>query len=173
MRLDQHTRIIDSAVARDLLRIQHRAYAVEAALIGDDRIPALHETVADLTAANLRWWVAVDDAPGGPDEGRILGAIGFTVGAIVDIDRLVVDPGAFRRGIGRTLVDSVVSAAGGRPVDVATGAANVPARRLYESIGFRLVDEIEPVPGLRVSRYSYSAPPRSTMAATGPPPSGP
>ena len=48
-----------------------------------------------------------------------------------------------------------------------------PARRLYEGIGFRLVDEIEPVPGLRVSRYRYPTPPRSTMAATGPPPSGP
>ena len=160
--------------------MQHRAYAVEAALIGDDRIPALHETVPDLIAANLQWWVAVDDAPGGPGqtsagpgEGVILGAIGFTAAAIVDIDRLIVDPAAFRRGIGRALVDSVVSGAGGRPVEVSTGAANVPARRLYESIGFRLVDEIEPVPGLRVSRYRYPTPPRSTMAATGPPPSGP
>jgi hypothetical protein len=87
VRLDRHATIAAGALARDLLTIQRRAYTVEAELLGDDRIPALHETLPDLVAANLRWWVAVA--------------------------------------------------------------------------------------GLRVSRYRYPALPRSTMAATGPPPSGP
>ena len=41
----------DETLARSLLAVQHAAYAVEAALIGDDRIPPLHETLADLSAA--------------------------------------------------------------------------------------------------------------------------
>ena len=36
----------DAALAGDLLRLQHEAYAGEAALIGDDRIPPLREAVA-------------------------------------------------------------------------------------------------------------------------------
>src|SRR3954452_14768339 len=162
MRLNEHARIADVALASALLAIQHRAYAVEAELLRDNRIPALHETLSDLVAANLHWWVAVDEAAGCSGDDHVVGAIGFTASAVVDIDRLIVDPAAFRRGIGRALVDRAVSTAAGRAVEVSTGAANVPARRLYESAGFRFVDDFEPVPGLRVSRYRYPATPRST-----------
>src|SRR3954452_19377357 len=98
MRLNEHARIADVALASALLAIQHRAYAVEAELLRDNRIPALHETLSDLVAANLHWWVAVDEAAGcSGDEAagcsgddHVVGAIGFTVSAVVDIDRLIV-----------------------------------------------------------------------------------
>lgn len=44
-----------------LLRLQRAAYAVEAALLGDDRIPALHEDQEDLVDAHLDWLLEVDD----------------------------------------------------------------------------------------------------------------
>ncbi|MFI6821740.1 GNAT family N-acetyltransferase [Micromonospora sp. NPDC050187] len=157
----------DETVARALLRIQRAAYAVEAALIGDDRIPVLHESLDDLRAASLHWLGAVvaegeppvvpaEAVPARPYEaGRLVGALAWTEDATtVDIDRLVVDPVAHRRGIGRALVDAVLTRAGDRTVLVATGRANRPARALYESFGFTTLGDAEPVPGLWITRYT-------------------
>lgn len=51
-----------SALAVSLVALQQRAYAVEASLIGDNRIPLLHQNVAELCAAGLSWLIAIDDA---------------------------------------------------------------------------------------------------------------
>jgi len=53
---------LEDTVAAELVRLQRAAYAVEAALIGDDRIPPLHEGPADLRAARLRWFVVREAA---------------------------------------------------------------------------------------------------------------
>ncbi len=37
---------------------------------------------------------------------------------------------------------------------VQTGAANEPAKTLYRREGFVPLDELEPVPGLRVARFA-------------------
>ena len=137
------------ALAPRLLRIQQAAYLVEAELIGDHRIPALRDSVADLVAAGLRW-IVVDDETG------ILGALAFTTHEeVVDIDRLVVDPVAHRRGIGRALVEKAVSL--GREATVTTGRENTPARTLYEGLGFTWTGDAEVVPGLWVSAYTRGA----------------
>jgi ribosomal protein S18 acetylase RimI-like enzyme len=134
----------EPALAVRLLEVQRAAYAVEARLIGDDRIPALHEDLAALTAAGLSWLVARHGA-------RVLGALGrrYTDGG-VEVDRLVVDPIAARRGTGRALVAAALADAAGRPVTVSTGRDNVPARRLYAQAGFRETGEREVLPGLWV-----------------------
>ncbi len=138
----------DEVLARSLLAVQRAAYAVEAALIGDDRIPPLHESLADLRAAPLRWLAAYDGS-------RLLGAVGWTEDDThVDIDRLVVEPTAHRRGVGRALTITVLAHAGTRRVLVATGRANRPARRLYESLGFTTVGDEEVVPGLWITRLA-------------------
>ncbi|QOC92065.1 GNAT family N-acetyltransferase [Micromonospora craniellae] len=137
----------DEALARTLLPIQHAAYAVEASIIGDDRIPPLHETLDELRAAPLRWLGALDD-------GRLVGAMAWSENPTeLDIDRLVVDPTAHRRGTGTALVRTLLASAGDRRVVVATGAANLPARRLYERLDFRLIGEREVIPGLRIAEY--------------------
>ncbi|MEW2376260.1 GNAT family N-acetyltransferase [Micromonospora sp. NPDC047812] len=138
----------DEGLARSLLAVQHAAYAVEAALIGDDRIPPLHETLADVRAVPLHWL----GARSGP---RLVGAIGWTEDdTTVGIDRLVVDPAAHRRGIGRALVGAVLSHAGNRRVVVATGRDNRPARQLYESLGFGSTGDEEVLPRLWVTHYA-------------------
>ncbi|MGY1795711.1 GNAT family N-acetyltransferase [Geodermatophilus sp. SYSU D00525] len=143
----------DAALAARLLEVQHAAYAVEARLIGDDRIPALHEDLAALRAAGLSWLVARDG-------GTVLGALGRrdTAGG-VDVDRLVVDPAHARRGTGLALVAAVLERAGDRPVTVSTGRANTPARRLYARAGFAEVGGREVLPGLWVVDLLH--PPRS------------
>jgi GNAT superfamily N-acetyltransferase len=137
------------ALGQDLLAMQHAAYAVEAKIIEDDRIPTLHETLEELCAEQLTWLGAFDDD-------RLVGAVAWSETArMVDIDRLVVDPGVHRRGIGGALVSEVMARAGDRRVVVSTGRANVPARTLYERFGFGRVEDVEVIPGLWITRYAY------------------
>ncbi|MBM7806211.1 ribosomal protein S18 acetylase RimI-like enzyme [Geodermatophilus bullaregiensis] len=144
MLIRHHDPADDEVLAPRLLQLQHAAYAVEARLIGDDRIPALHEDLPALLGAGLRWLVAQDDD-------AVVGALGWRPGtAAVDVDRLVVDPAHARRGTGRALVAAVLAEAAGQPVTVSTGRHNTPARRLYASTGFREVGEREVLPGLWV-----------------------
>jgi GNAT superfamily N-acetyltransferase len=143
-----------ASLAPHLLELQQRAYRVEAALIGDDRIPPLHESVQDLISAQLQWIVTLDGD-------RIAGALGYSVeGGSVDIDRLMIDPRYHRRGLGSSLVTEVMSLEA-RTI-VATGRENAPARTLYEALGFTHDGDIEPVTGLWVSQYS-----RHSTAITG------
>ena len=131
----------DAATVRALVALQRAAYAVEARLLGHDGIPALHETEAELAASGETFLGAERD-------GEIVGAISYRhSGDTVDIHRLVVHPGAFRQGIAGRLLDALPQAA--RYV-VSTGAANAPARALYERRGFRVVREREVAPGLRI-----------------------
>jgi ribosomal protein S18 acetylase RimI-like enzyme len=136
-----------AALAADLLALQHEAYAVEAALIGDDRIPPLHESLAALRAAPLRWTGAFSGD-------RLVGAVAVTDdGDLVDIHRLVVAPAVARQGIGSALVRSVLAAR--RPAVVATGRDNAPARALYARLGFRPTGDREVLPGLWVSGFRH------------------
>ncbi|MGK5675246.1 GNAT family N-acetyltransferase [Micromonospora sp. URMC 106] len=138
----------DELLARTLLSLQRAAYAVEASIIGDDRIPPLHETLDELRATPLRWLGACDDGR------RLVGAIARSEDhAEVDIDRLVVDPASHRQGVGRALVREVLALAGHRRTIVATGRANLPARALYESFGFVPAGESEVIPRLWIARY--------------------
>jgi GNAT superfamily N-acetyltransferase len=139
----------DSRVAGELLELQRRAYRVEAALIGSERIPPLHESLADLQQSGetfLGAFVA----------GRLAGSVSWTFdGETIDLHRLVVDPSHFRRGTGAALLAAAIAAnPRAQRAIVQTGASNEPARRLYLRAGFRLVDEVEPVPGLRVARFA-------------------
>lgn len=139
----------DERLAHVLLSVQHAAYAVEAAMIGDDRIPPLHETLDDLRGAPLRWL--------GAFHGRqLVGAIAWVEGNHeVDIDRLVVDPTVHRHGVGNTLVREVLALAGDQRTVVSTGRDNGPARALYERLGFAVIGETEVIPRLWITRYAH------------------
>lgn len=141
---------LPSQHAHRVLAIQRAAYAVEAALVGDDRIPALHEDLQTLVSRPLRWLLA--------DEPAVSGALGYERSDVtVTIDRLVVDPDHARRGVGRALVVEVLRRAGGTPVHVSTGRDNAPARRLYERVGFQRVGDREVLPGLWVTDHRFPA----------------
>jgi ribosomal protein S18 acetylase RimI-like enzyme len=138
----------DAILAARLVELQRAAYAVEAGLIGFDGIPPLHETAAELAAAGLRW---LGTGPSGAPEAAL--AYRRTGEGEVDIDRLVVHPAAFRRGHGRRLVTAMVDSERPRRVTVSTGTANLPARRLYEGLGFRATGERPIAPGVTVTLY--------------------
>jgi GNAT superfamily N-acetyltransferase len=141
---------VDGELARALLQVQHAAYAVEAALIGDDRIPPLSEDLEGLQSTPLLWLGAfAGDA--------VIGAVAWTEDpADVDIDRLLVVPDAHRQGVGSALVRAVVRCAADRRTTVSTGRDNMPARRLYERLGFTCTGEKEVIPGLWIARYIHT-----------------
>lgn len=144
--------LADAAIARAILDLQREAYAVEAALIGDDRIPMLTETLEELRAAGLEW-LGVNDAAG------LAGAISWKelADGAIDIHRLVVAPRAFRRGVATALLDTLDSAYPGRRVLVSTGRANAPAVALYRRRGFAIAREREVIPGLWVAELERPA----------------
>lgn len=143
----------DALLAQRLLRVQHDSYRVEAELIGVDTIPQLHETLEELIASRLDWIAVVEDEQGGAASG-VLGALAWTGDdEAFEVERLIVSPAHFRRGIARALVTEGVALAAGRPVSVSTGRDNPPARRLYESVGFVHAGDVEVAPGVHLARY--------------------
>lgn len=141
--------LLDDTLARGVWCLQVDAYGAEAALIGDDRIPALHETLADLRAAGLRWAFAHDE------HGALVGGVACSLSTdgAVDVERLVVSPAHARRGVGGDLVAGVLTAAAhaGLDVVVSTASANTPALALYDRLGFGVTGRREVEPALEVT----------------------
>ena len=115
----------DDDVAARVVEIQHAAYRIEADLIGFDGIPPLHETVADVRRHDLCWL-------GSWENEDMAAIIAWTeANGVCEIDRLAVHPNFMRHGHGRALISPLLRH---QLVVVSTGTANIPARRLYESL---------------------------------------
>lgn len=134
-------------IAERLLDIQHRAYRIEADLIGFDGTPPLRETLDDLRrSAETFISYFVDDV--------LAGVLSYMIiDSTLDIGRLVVHPDYFRRGIGKALVEYVETIEGIDKIIVSTAALNTPARQLYVRQGYHLVEEVQLMEGLTIARY--------------------
>ena len=136
----------DPYFAVTLLRLQKTSYALEAELIGDDRIPPLLEDEVELTAWRGRWLTAWD----GVD---LVGAIAWwEADDRIEIEKVMVSPDATRRGIASALLGEVLGRASGREIVVATGRANTPAVSLYAKHGFRVEGDEQVPPGIWITR---------------------
>ena len=125
----------------ELMHLQREAYAVEADLIGSRDIPGLRDTLRTLQRCGETFF-------GCFPRGELVGAIPFKREvSVLDIHRLVVRPDHFRRGIARALVaHAEANAENAARVVVSTGTGNLPATRLYRSLGFEEVAEVEAAP---------------------------
>lgn len=141
----------DVATAARIVELQRAAYAVEAELIGFDRLPPLLEAPGDVARLDL---VLLGFTHGG----LLLGLLGFErIGDAVDIDRLAVHPSAFRRGVARALLDDLHRRqAGAARFDVSTAAANRPALALYGRMGY-CVERTATVAGLPIAHLARCA----------------
>jgi len=143
--------VSDADTASHVLELQRRSYRVEADLIGYDRIPPLMEELDALLACT-------EEFHGWMESGRLAGAISFRrAGSEIDIHRMMVDPAWFRRGIARRLVRWASSLEGVSRLVVSTAEANGPARRLYESEGFRLLERVRVEDRLWIVRFAKDA----------------
>jgi ribosomal protein S18 acetylase RimI-like enzyme len=140
-------RLEDESLARRALEIQRLAYRIEADLIGFEGIPPLHESLEQLRASPetfLGYFV---------DE-ELSAFVSYELAdSVLDIGRLVVHPDYFRRGIGQTLIRALDETAGIKTIIVSTGALNLPARKLYENLGFSFIDEMLLDAGVKIARY--------------------
>ncbi|KAB8162657.1 GNAT family N-acetyltransferase [Streptomyces sp. 3MP-14] len=141
----------DAATASEVHAVGRRAYAVEAELIGFDGIPALTESLRELTARPLRWLGAVTG------EGTVAAFVAWeteTDRRVTHIDRVCVDPAWFRRGLASRLLNHLLTeVVVGHEVRVSTGADNEPAVRLYARLGFDRTADSHPEPGLRMAHF--------------------
>lgn len=136
----------DEKIARDIQSIQRPAYRIEAELMGFHDIPHISETIDEIQQSGETFL--------GYQDGYLKGFISYKEqDGIVDIYRLVVDPLQFRQGIARSLVDHLLKQKNAAEFIVSTGTANVPARKLYESFGFREDETFEVAPGVTCTQF--------------------
>ena len=128
--------IQDDVLAEQVLTVQRPSYQQESDLIEYPNLPPLFETVADLQNSDetfVGYWL----------DGQLAGVLSYEqTDEGLHIDRLVVHPNYFRRGIGRALlawVETAVSTPSPSPITVSTAAKNQPAIKLYQSQGYTIV----------------------------------
>ncbi len=137
---------LDAAFAAELLRLQHEAYRTQAELIGDERLVALTADEESLPAWRGSYLVAWEGT-------RLLGAVAWRPSSdVIDLDRVMVDPTARRRGVAATLIRALLERVGALPVETVTGRDNAPGIALYRRFEFEpLADEQAPT-GIWVTR---------------------
>ncbi|ANU22270.1 GNAT family N-acetyltransferase [Planococcus donghaensis] len=136
----------DEQIAKQIHHIQQAAYRIEAEMMGFYDIPQLQETLQELQKS--------DELFIGYGEGQVQGVISYRVkGETVDINRLVVGPTYFRKGIGKKLVSYLLKNYRGYEFTVSTGTANKPAIALYQMFGFQEVGVIQVAPGIYCTQF--------------------
>lgn len=123
------------------------SYPVEAKILQADDFPPLKRTVQQFEES-------LTDFYGFYEGDSLAGIIEILVETnSVHLQSLVVRPEFFRRGIGRKLVHFAFQKHPSKRYTVETGAANLPACRLYESSGFKEIKEWETEYGIRKVRF--------------------
>lgn len=139
--------IKDSKTAQRVLTMQKESYKVEAEYIGTYEIPPLKESLQELMDCG-------ETFIGYYDGGEIAGAISYKLeDNEIDIHRVMVDPGHFRKGIARKLISHVEEHIPSQGMVVCTGAKNIPAVTLYLKLGFEKIRDIEVGHGLVLTQF--------------------
>lgn len=141
----------DEFTINELWTLQHKAYRLEAQLIGFQDIPPLLET-RDMLRRSVETFYGCLSW-----EGEIMGAVATqeeSPGKLT-ITRMMVDPDHFRKGIAGSLLNYVFEHYDNiKQFIVSTGKLNAPAVSLYIKHGF-IADGIEEVaPGVELIEFN-------------------
>ncbi|MGD7044320.1 GNAT family N-acetyltransferase [Jeotgalibacillus proteolyticus] len=133
--------------ARKVLAVQLPAYQIEAEMIDYWDIPPLKDTEETLQACDeifYGWFI----------DSQLSGVISFKkIGDVIDIHRLVVHPGHFKKGVAGKLLQYIEETYKGYVFQVCTGSKNEPAIRLYVKHGFRERERIKLDDRLEISCF--------------------
>ncbi|MNP17721.1 Acetyltransferase (GNAT) family protein [compost metagenome] len=140
----------DEDMLHQLWRLQQVAYRLEAEKIGFKEIPPLLDTVETLSQCDEAFFGEVDE------DGELQGAIAIkseTTGTMT-ITRMMVQPGQFRKGIAKGLIQYILDLHVEVPLFiVSTGTRNNPAFTLYLKVGFVPFDTYEIAPGVELTTF--------------------
>ena len=123
---------LSAGLAGELLTLQRAAYVTEAQLYDDPRLPALVQTLPELTAellaaTCLAAWSGT----------RLVGAVRTRErGDVLHVGRLVVAPDLQGRGIGGRLLSTVEEATGCASAALFTGHRSTANLQLYGRRGY-------------------------------------
>jgi ribosomal protein S18 acetylase RimI-like enzyme len=143
----------DDSIVNELWGLQHKAYRLEAELIGFREIPPLLETRDMLRRSDEVFYGCLDDS------GDLLGAVAAleeSPGKLT-ITRLMVEPDYFRKGVAGTLLEYMFEHYNGmEQFIVSTGKLNNPAVALYTKYGFVAAGLEEVAPGVELIEFQRS-----------------
>jgi tRNA (guanine37-N1)-methyltransferase len=139
-------RLVLPSDAGELLTLQRACWVQEQQANPGVEIPALQESLADVTA-----WIATDTVLVARSAGRLVGAVRARQhegenGPVWDIGRLMVAPDLQGTGLGRVLLEQIESLAPAvtTSFELFTGAGSERNQRMYRKAGYRLRGEVEP-----------------------------
>lgn len=129
--------IRDRENAAAVLKVQLAAYQVEAELIGFYDLPPLKDTIQTLQDSAESFF-------GYYDGKQLCGVIAVEViENTLHINKLIVAPNHFRKGIGQALLDYIeVQFDSIKNLLVSTGTKNEPAVQFYQKNGFKITQEL-------------------------------
>ena len=117
--------------AKKLYDIWQQSYIVEKELLGAVEFPPLNRLESDFIKSE-------NNFQGFYENKELLGVVEIDSKMnSVHIQSLVVDPSHFRKGIATKLIQKVFDLYPSLTYTVETGNNNIPAKKLYESVGFR------------------------------------
>ena len=138
------------AIATKMRVVFQESYAVEAALLNAINFPPLQRPLESYIKSTTTFF-------GYHNNDEIVGIIEVSSKQkITHINSLVVSPHSFRKGIGRELVDYILQNFSSKVFTVETGLENIPASKLYTSLGFKEVSQWDTDHGVRKIRFKLS-----------------
>lgn len=138
------------AIATKMRVIFQESYAVEAKLLKAVNFPPLQRPLEGYIKSKTSFF-------GYHIEGEIVGVIEVSSNEkATHINSLVVSPHFFRQGIGRQLMQHILQYFSSKVFTVETGLENIPASKLYTSLGFKEVRQWDTDHGVRKIRFKLS-----------------
>lgn len=140
----------DELMLDDLWSLQHKAYRLEAEIIGFRDIPPLLETREMLSRVKEEFYGCLDDTE------ELLGAVAVmeeSPGKLT-VTRMMVSPDHFRQGVAGRLLEYIFDRYDRmEQFIVSTGKLNLPAVQLYTKHGFIPVQSEEVAPGVELLEF--------------------
>ena len=141
----EHTK---SEQSIDIRRVFQVSYKIEATLLGAKNFPPLSRPLESFSNSK-------NDFMGYYEEDKLVAVVEMKDERFsMHIQSLVVHPDFFRRGIARKLIYFILEHYSVSKFTVETGRDNLPARRLYESFGFKLLKTYTADEGIVKVRYT-------------------
>lgn len=153
MRTITRLNLQDEYTLSELWSLQHKAYRLEAELIGFNEIPPLMETRDMLKASKEDFYGCFEENE------DLMGAVAVleeSPGKLT-VTRMMVSPDHFREGVAGSLLEYIFKHFTGiTQFIVSTGKLNIPAVTLYTKHGFLPAGAEEVAPGVELVEFHRS-----------------